>query len=180
MKDTKQTNTLYITQTALIASIALVLSYIEMLIPDIPFLLPGMKLGLSNIAVMFALSVLNLPSALFVCLVKAIFALLMRGFTAFLMSLCGGILSCLVMFLLLSAKKVRFGYIGIGVSGAFFHNFGQLLVSVLLTDKAVFAYTPVICVSALVTGTLTAIVLYLVMPAVTKTSLFYIQNSSME
>lgn len=168
----KNSKTLYMTRTALVASVALVLSYIEMMMPDLPFILPGMKLGLSNIAVMFALSILNLPSALFVCLVKAMLALFFRGTTAFLMSLCGGVLSTLVMYILFSSKRLTFGYIGIGVSGAFFHNLGQLFIAVLLTDKSVLSYLPVLSISSLITGTVTAIALSLLLPVITKTKIF--------
>lgn len=166
----KKVATLKITQTALVSAVALVLSYIEMSLPDLPFVLPGMKLGLSNIATMFALSALSLPSALVVCLVKAVFALLMRGFTAFLMSLCGGLLSTLAMYVLIRFKKI--GFVGVGIGGAFSHNLGQILVAFVLTDSGVFAYFSVLCIASIVTGTLTAIVLYVILPKVMKLKLY--------
>ena len=166
----KKVATLKITQTALVSAVALVLSYIEMSLPDLPFVLPGMKLGLSNIATMFALSALSLPSALVVCLVKAVFALLMRGFTAFLMSLCGGLLSTLAMYALIRFKKI--GFVGVGIGGAFSHNLGQILVAFVLTDSGVFAYFSVLCIASIVTGTLTAIVLYVILPKVMQLKLY--------
>lgn len=166
----KKVATLKITQTALVSAVALVLSYIEMSLPDLPFVLPGMKLGLSNIATMFALSALSLPSALVVCLVKAVFALLMRGFTAFLMSLCGGVLSTLAMYVLIRFKKI--GFVGVGIGGAFSHNLGQILVAFVLTDSGVFAYFSVLCIASIVTGTLTAIVLYVILPKVMQLKLY--------
>lgn len=166
----KKLKTKDITTTALIGAVALVLSYVEMILPDFPFVLPGMKLGLSNIATMFALSALNLWSALVVCIVKAVFALLMRGFTAFLMSLCGAVLSTLAMYLVLKFKC--FGFIGVGVCGAFFHNLGQILVAFVLTDSTVFAYFFVLGLSSLVTGSITAFVVYIVLPKVLRTDLY--------
>ena len=166
----KKVATLKITQTALVSAVALVLSYIEMSLPDLPFVLPGMKLGLSNIATMFALSALSLPSALVVCLVKAVFALLMRGLTAFLMSLCGGVLSTLAMYALIRFKKI--GFVGVGIGGAFSHNLGQILVAFALTDSGVFAYFSVLCIASIVTGTLTAIVLYVILPKVMQLKLY--------
>lgn len=166
----KKVATLKITQTALVSAVALVLSYIEMSLPDLPFVLPGMKLGLSNIATMFALSALSLPSALVVCLVKAVFALLMRGLTAFLMSLCGGVLSTLAMYALIRFKKI--GFVGVGIGGAFSHNLGQILVAFVLTDSGVFAYFSVLCIASIVTGTLTAIVLYVILPKVMQLKLY--------
>ncbi|MDO4748680.1 MAG: Gx transporter family protein [Eubacteriales bacterium] len=166
----KKTSNLKITQTALVSAVALVLSYIEMSLPDIPFMLPGMKLGLSNIATMFALSALSLPSALVVCVVKAVFALLMRGFTAFLMSLCAGIFSVLAMWLLLRFKRV--GFLGVGVGGAFCHNLGQILVAFFYTDSTVFAYFSVLGIASIFTGAVTALAVYLILPKVLRISLY--------
>lgn len=168
MKDNAKT--LKITQTALVSAVALVLSYIEMSLPDLPFVLPGMKLGLSNIATMFALTAMGLPSALIVCLTKAVFALLMRGFTAFLMSLCGGLLSVLAMYLLIKHKRV--GFLGIGVGGAFCHNLGQILVAFFLTDSTVFAYFTVLALCSIVTGAVTALVVYLILPKILSLKIY--------
>ena len=159
-----------ITYTALLSAVALVLSYIDMILPDVPFVLPGMKLGLSNIATMFALSAVNLPCALVVCMTKALFALLMRGFTAFMMSLCGGVLSVLAMYLLLRLKHV--GFIGVGVMGAFCHNLGQILVAFVYTDSTVFTYFSILALASIFTGSVTAFVVYIILPKVLKLKLY--------
>lgn len=166
----KSNKTLKITQTALVGAVALVLSYVEMSLPDMPFVLPGMKLGLSNIATMFALTAMGLPSALAVCILKALFVLLMRGFTAFLMSLSGGLLSVFAMYLLLKFKRV--GFAGVGVGGAFFHNLGQILVAFMFTDSTVFAYFSVLALASVVTGMVTALAVYIILPKVLKLSLY--------
>ncbi len=166
----KQIKYLRLTQTALVSAVALVLSYIEMSLPDMPFVLPGMKLGLSNIATMFALTAMSFPCALVVCLVKAVFALLMRGFTAFLMSLCGGVLSLLAMYILLKFKRI--GFVGIGVGGAFSHNLGQILVAYLFTDSSVFAYFSVLGFASVITGTVTALAVYIILPKVLELGLY--------
>lgn len=166
----KKISTVKITQIAMVSTVALVLSYIEMSLPDLPFVLPGMKLGLSNIATMFALSAMSLPSALVVCMTKALFVLLMRGFTAFLMSLCGGVLSAVVMYLLMKFKRV--GFVGVGVGGAFSHNLGQILIAFLFTDSTVFAYFSVLGLASVVTGTVTALAVYLILPKVLSIGLY--------
>ena len=166
----KRITTSKITQTAMLSAVALILSYIEMSLPDMPFVLPGMKLGLSNIVTMFALSAVSLPCALVVCLTKALFALLMRGFTAFMMSLCGGVLSVLVMYLLLRFKG--FGYVGVGVGGAFSHNLGQLIVAFIFTDATVFAYFPVLSIFSIVTGMVTALCVCIILPKVLAIGLY--------
>lgn len=166
----KKLSTIKITQTAMVSAVALVLSYIEMSLPDLPFVLPGMKLGLSNIATMFALTAMSLPSALVVCIVKAVFALLMRGFTSFLMSLCGGLLSVFAMYLVMRFKRI--GYVGVGISGAFCHNLGQILVAFAFTDSTVFAYFSVLGLASIVTGTVTALAVYIILPKVLSIGLY--------
>lgn len=166
----KKESVLEITRTAMVSAVALILSYIEMMLPDMPFVLPGMKLGLSNIATMFALSAMSLPSALVVCLTKAVFALLMRGFTAFLMSLSGGILSLFAMYLLMKFKRI--GFIGIGIGGAFCHNLGQILVAFVLTDFTVFAYFSVLGIASIITGSVTALAVYIILPKVLTLGLY--------
>jgi len=155
-------------RTGFLCAVALVISVLENLIPVLPFSLPGMKLGLSNIAVIFALELCSLPCALGIVAVKALFALATRGAIAFMMSFFGGILATLGMYFLIRSKKLPFGCLGIGIGGAFLHNTGQFFISYLLFYNAVFVYFPVLCLASLITGTLTALVCYIVMPPIKK------------
>lgn len=159
-------------RTGMLCAVALVLSLLENMLPDMPFVLPGMKLGLSNLAVMFSLELCSLPSSLGIVAVKALFAFATRGFSAFLMSFAGGILSVLGMFLLVRSKKPHFGCLGIGVSGAFLHNCGQLAAAHILVSDAVYVYFPVLCGAALVTGAVTGLVYYFVMPKLRAVPVF--------
>lgn len=135
------------------------------MLPDLPVPLPGAKLGLSNIAVMFAADSIGLPAALAVAAIKALFAGVTRGATAFLMSFAGGVFSTLVMYVFLAVKSNRFGYIGIGVCGAVTHNTAQLAAAALLTDFSVFTYLPVLLLAGLAAGTITGIAMGFMMPA---------------
>lgn len=63
--------------------------------------MPAIKLGLSNIVVMYALLFLRTRTALLLVVLKALFAFLTRGATAGFLSLCGGALSLAVMLVLL-------------------------------------------------------------------------------
>ena len=159
-------------RTALLSAVAVVLSILESFIPDLPFALPGMKLGLGNIAVLLAVETCPLPMVLYIAVVRALFALVTRGTTAFFMSFAGAVLSSLVMYLLAHLKKPNFGCMGIGISGAFSHNVAQLLVSFLIVGEATFAYIPVVIIFSLLTGALTALVHYFTLPAITKASIF--------
>ena len=163
--------------TALLCAVSIALSFLESLIPDFPFVMPGMKLGLSNIVVMFALELLPLPSSLAVVIFKAVFALITRGFTAFLMSLSGGFFSVSVMFLLIRSRKTSFGALGIGVAGAFMHNMGQLLVAYIIVSDGIYAYIPILSGASILTGTLTGLANYIILPVIKKIPIYTVKEN---
>ena len=101
----------------LLGALALVLGILENLLPPLPGMPPGAKAGLSNLVTMFAAGAIGLPAALFIAAIKGLFAFLTRGVSAGLMSLCGGLLSTLIMGILW--KKTKFTPVFIGVCGAF-------------------------------------------------------------
>lgn len=101
-------------QTALLGmlfALSMALSFLESMLTPFFGLMPAMKLGLSNIVVMYAVLFLNHRSALYLVLLKALFALLTRGVTAGFLSLCGGALSLAVFCLLLALPFTITGYI---------------------------------------------------------------------
>lgn len=152
----------------LLGALALVLSALEGMLPPIPVLPPGAKLGLSNLVTMYAAGAVGLGPALCIAVLKGLFAGMMRGFTAMLMSLSGGILSTLVMWLLLRVKGGPFGMVGLGVAGALSHNLAQLCVAALLTTPAVAWYIPWLLLFGVFSGILTGLVLRAVMPLLDK------------
>ena len=85
-------------------------------------------------------------------------------------SLCGGVLSVLMMYLVMKLKSV--GYVGIGVSGAFMHNLGQILVAFAFTDSTVFAYFSVLGLASVATGMVTALAVYIILPKVLAIGLY--------
>lgn len=152
--------------TGLLGALALALSFLEGLLPPLPMLPPGAKLGLSNIVAMYAAGSVGLPCALFLAVLKGGFALLGRGLAAGLMSLCGGLISTLAMWLLLC--KTKASLMLTGVCGALTHNGAQLLVAWLLTSQAVLFYVPALVVFGVLTGLLTGLVLGLSLPPLQK------------
>lgn len=152
-------------------ALALVLSFLESLLPALPFLPPGAKPGLANIVTMFAACSLGLPAALYIVIIKALFAFITRGVTAFFMSLCGGVLSAVAMYLLFRLKD-KIGLLGISVISALMHNFGQLIVSFfLVSSKAVFGYAPFLILFGIISGILTGLAFKVLLPAVNKLNL---------
>ena len=161
-------NTYKIALFGVLSAVALTLSYLEGLIPTVAFMPPGAKMGFSNIATMFAASSMGIMSALAITFIKALFAGITRGVTAFFMSLCGGILSTVTMYLLFKLSK-KTGYMAIGIICALVHNFGQLIVAIITSGNlSVLGYAPVLLISGTVTGAVTGTVLRAVMPALER------------
>ena len=151
--------------SGLLFALAMALSFIEGSLV-LPGLLPGMKLGLANIVVMYALFFMGPRQALILDVLKALFVFLVSGWTAGVLSLCGGLLSLLVMWLLYYRLPVRPTWFILSVSGALAHNLGQLLgAGVILSSALSLYYAPVMLVLGLVMGALTALTLRALLPA---------------
>ena len=155
-------------EDGLLFALAMALSFIEGTL-TIPGLLPGMKLGLANIVVMYALFFMGPRQALVLDVLKALFVFLVSGFTAGFLSLCGGLLSLLVMWVLYYLLPVRPTWFILSVCGALAHNIGQLLgAGVIISSSLSFYYAPVMLVLGLVMGALTSITLKALLPALGK------------
>ena len=146
-----------IAEYGLLVALAMVLSYIEYLIP-FSSAVPGVKLGLANIVVIFVLYRLGPGPAAVISLVRVLLMTFLFGNAFALMySVCGAVLSLAVMLLLKKAGK--FSPVGVGAAGGVCHNIGQILCAmvVLETEKLAY-YLPVLLVSGTLAGIGTGIV----------------------
>lgn len=154
--------------SGLLFALAMALSFLEGSVV-LPGLLPGMKLGLANIVVMYALFFMGPRQALILDVLKALFVFLVSGFTAGFLSLCGGLLSFLVMWLLYYVLPVRPTWFILSVCGALAHNIGQLIgAGVIISSSLSFYYAPVMLVLGLVMGALTSLTLRALLPALKR------------
>ena len=144
-----------LTALALLTTTAMILSYVESLLPSVG--VPGVKLGLANIAVIFALFRLGGKSALAVSLVRVFMVTMLFGsMSALLYSLAGAALSLVVMALL--RRTDRFSTVGVSVAGGVAHNAGQILMAMLLLGTARLAYYyPVLVISGVAGGIFTGL-----------------------
>lgn len=142
-----------ITLLALCTSVALLLSYVEMLIPPIFTGVPGIKMGLPNIAIILALYRVGAKEATAVSFVRLVITSILFGnITMFWYSLAGATLSLAVMILL---KKFGFlSTVGVSVAGAVMHNIGQILVAMLLMQTVQIGYYFIVLA---ITGTISGI-----------------------
>ncbi|MBR4720193.1 MAG: Gx transporter family protein [Clostridia bacterium] len=144
-----------ITYIAILSALAVVFGYIESLFP-LPVAIPGVKLGISNIVILFALLKMNKSDAFFILIVKVLVcSLLFSGINSFFYSFSGGIISFFAMIL---ALKLGLSIIGTSMAGGIFHNLGQILAaSVMLGSFSAFYYFPVLVLSGLIVGGITGL-----------------------
>ena len=146
-----------ITTCAVLAALALALSYLESFFP--PLLpLPGVKLGLANIVTVYALYALGASNALAILVVRCLLGSLFAGnASALLFSLLGGLAAMLVMIALHALP--RLSVYGVSVGGAAAHNCGQVAAAMLtLGSAAPLAYLPFLLLVSVFTGALTGFV----------------------
>ena len=140
---------------ALLTATAMILSYVESLLPS--FGIPGVKIGLANIAVIFTLFRLGWKEGIAVSLVRVLLVtLLFSSPAALAYSAAGAVLSLVVMALL---RRIRvFSTVGVSVAGGVAHNAGQILVAMWLleTDTLIY-YLPVLVVAGVAGGILTGL-----------------------
>ena len=135
----------------LFAAVAIILGYVESLIPVFAGI-PGIKLGLANLAVLFILKKYSFKEAALVSIVRILVIGFMFGnLFSILYSLAGAALSMAVMTLML--KKTSFSLIGVSVAGGVTHNIGQLLIAMLIVNNAsVLLYTPPLLIAGVIAG----------------------------
>ena len=150
-----------IARMGLLVALSMILSYVESLIPAF-VAVPGVKVGLANIVVIFALYTLGPIEALIVSLLRVILSSFLFGSVlSLLYSLSGALLSLGGMILM---KKLKIFSTTVGsVTGGVLHNVGQILVACLVLETDVLLYyLPVLILSGVITGAVIGIIASLV------------------
>lgn len=145
----------------LLAAVAILLGYVEHLIPVVPPV-AGIKLGLGNIAVLLALRIWPSPKiALGIILTKVtVCAILFAGMGGLPYSLAGGAASFMVMALLCSCGKLSSA--GVSAAGGAVHMAAQVAVAALVTATAkVFTLLPLLMAIGTATGFLNGLIVNL-------------------
>lgn len=142
-----------VTYIGIMVALALVLQLVEGMIP-IPFLAPGVKLGLANIITMVAIVYFGFRKALLVVGLRTFMGAFLSGrLYSFLYSGAGALLSVCVMGFVYWRYKKYFSVQGVSILGAVAHNIGQIVMASLLIETvSIFTYLPVLMISGIVTG----------------------------
>ena len=136
---------------ALTIALAMILSFVESQVPAL-VAIPGVKIGLANIAVMFALYKFGWKEAVGISILRVVLVSALFGNAmSILYSLAGAALSLLGMIALRRIKALS--CISVSVCGGVLHNVGQTLMAWLLLDTAaVTYYLPFLVLSGTVSG----------------------------
>lgn len=157
-KDRKSRPTTKVALLGMCIALALILSYVELLIPPIYSAVPGIKMGLANIVIVFVLYRASAVSAVTVSIIRVfLVSMLFGNAMALAYSIAGAVLSLAVMLLL---KKLDFlSSVGVSVAGAVFHNIGQIIMAMLLLGTAELGYYLILLT---VTGSISGILIGIV------------------
>ena len=140
-----------ITTLALTVSLALILSFIESRIPAFVSI-PGIKVGLANIAVIFALYKFGAKEAIIVSLIRVLLVSTLFGSpVSFIYSVTGAVLSILTMIILKNTTPLT--EITVSVCGGVMHNIGQICAAAfMLSTNVVIYYLPFLLLSGTLAG----------------------------
>ncbi len=144
-------------QLGVYIALAMILSYVESLIP-FSFGIPGIKLGLTNVVTVIMMYTYGIPGALGVAVLRAVLSGFMFG-NAFsiIYSVAGCVLSFIFMYIL--KKTNHFAIISVSAAGGIMHNVGQLIVAAnVVKTYSVIYYAPVLIIAGVFTGIIIGIV----------------------
>lgn len=127
----------------IMTAVALILAYLEAILPPLWSAVPGVKMGLPNLVIIFVLYRFGFKEAAAVSAIRLFTVSLLFGNVMTLAySAAGAVLSLILMVLL---KKIdNFSTVGVSVAGAVSHNLGQILVAVFLFDTVQLGYYMII------------------------------------
>lgn len=149
-----------IAKLSMLLSISVVLALIESFIPIFSGIAPGIKLGLANIVIVFAIYYLSIKDAIYISVLRVILMGILRTglfSISFFFSLSGALLSLLFMYLAKNMSKMS--VVGVSIVGAIGHSIGQILIAVIfLSNINIFYYLPILLISSVITGVIVGMI----------------------
>ena len=148
------------TRLSLLIAFSTVLSLIESVIPIFNGYIPGLKLGLANIIILFVLYNYSFKDSLYVSIIRVfIVGILRTGLFSinFFFSLSGAVLSIIMMHIF--KKTTKLSIIGISIIGSIFHSLGQILIAILFIKNInMIYYLPWLLLFSIPTGIITGMI----------------------
>ena len=137
-------------------ALAMILSFIESQLPSF-VAIPGVKIGLANIVVIFALYRLGIKDAIIISLIRVfLVSVLFGNIMSLWYSLAGAFLSLVGMIILKNIKA--FSYIAVSVIGGVLHNLGQIAMACIILETSLIQYyAPFLIISGTIAGIVTGL-----------------------
>ncbi len=142
-----------LTHLSMLLALSVVLNIVESMIPVISSV-PGSKLGLANVVILFVIYVYGFKDAIYLSFMRVLLVGMIRNGLfniIFFFSLCGGLLSVIAMYI--ARRFTKLSVVGVSIVGAVFHNLGQLIVAVIGLNTPNFLFSlPVFMMLSIPTG----------------------------
>ena len=139
-------------------AVGILLQLIESFVP-IVMIVPGFKIGLANLASLFALMIYDKKSMWIIGIGRIFLSALLQGTlfsVAFWLSLSGGLLSLIAMSIAADVKV--FSIYGISILSAAFHSVGQVIaVTWIYQQYFMQLFLPILLALSIVSGLVVAI-----------------------
>lgn len=155
---------------SLFLALAIVLNIIESFIPLFNGYIPGLKLGLANIIVLFVLYFYSFKDALYISILRVLLVGILRTglfSITFFFSLGGALCSCIFMYL--SKRFLKLSMIGVSIVGSIMHSVGQILITSFIFKMSLGYYLPFLLILSIPTG--------IIVGLVSKKLLKYVQDN---
>lgn len=146
--------------TGILCSQGIILSIIEQMLPSPFFFAPGARLGLTNVITLISLIILPFKSCFLLTFLRTVLtALITGGPGTFLYAAAGSFLSLFLMKFFMPLVPKFISLVGMSIIGGVSHNFGQLIIAVLLAQsKYIFLYLPLLTIFGILSGLLIGLI----------------------
>ncbi len=155
-KNSNNKSVIRLSIASLLLAFSIILGYIEYLVP-LNYSIPGIKLGLANSAIIFALFAVGFKASFFINVLRVfIVSMLFNNILTLIFSLSGAIISLFVMQIL---KRYKFDIISISIAGGVIHNLAQLFVFYIISGVLeLYYYLPVLMFAGVFAGFLVGLI----------------------
>lgn len=144
---------------SMLLSISVVLGILESMIPFLSGVIPGLKIGLANIIIMYVLYTYSVKDAYLLSISRVFLVGMLRTGLfniTFLFSLVGALFSLTTMIIF---KYTKLSIVGVSIIGSIFHSLGQIIVAIIiLKQSAMIYYLPVLILVSIPTGIITGFI----------------------
>lgn len=144
------------TRLSMLLALSVVLNMVESMLPFFNGTIPGLKIGLANVVILFVLYQYSFKDALSLSLLRVcLVGILRTGLFSitFFFSFGGALLSIVVMFL--AKRFTNLSVIGVSILGSISHSIGQIIVAIMLVKNMnIVFYLPWILLFSIPSGIL--------------------------